>query len=150
MEISMTEHQPTGQAQELHRLQEEAFFRIEHPPLPSDTDKRVKAISLTVFGSDDKNTLRVIYHLLASSKSLPAWKLGSMWCMRRSTFRAKIWMAERRAWEGESQEDLVRLHILLSSLLELLSDTRGDRTQLRLITAEAVKTMQRVLQIELK
>jgi hypothetical protein len=69
--------------------------------------------------------------------------------MRKSTFRAKIWMAERRAWQGESQEDLVRLHILLSSLLELLSDARGDRAQLRLITAEAIKTMQRVLQIEI-
>jgi hypothetical protein len=149
MEIKMTEHQPTGQAQELHRLQEEAFFRIEHPPFPSDTDKGVKAISRTVFGSDDKKTLRVIYHLLSSSNSLPAWKLGSMWCMRKSTFRAKIWMAERRAWE-ESQEGLVRLHILLSSLLELLSDARGDRAQLRLITAEAIKTMQRVLQLELK
>src|SRR4051812_43889479 len=114
MEVSMAEHQAASRAGELQRLEQASVFSVDHPRLPDVTDKGVKEISLTVLGSDDGKAVRACYHLLTSSNSLPAWKLGSMWCMRRSTFRAKIWMAERRAWQGESQEDWVRLHILLS------------------------------------
>lgn len=150
----MSEHQGTSRSGEPQGLEQAAFFRIDDPRLAEDIDKGVKEISLTVFGSDNKKAVRATYHLLGSSNSLPAWKLGSMWCMRKSTFRAKIWMAERRAWRGEGQEDLVRLHIVLSNLLKMLSarpadlDTPGDRSELRLIIVEAVTTMQRVLGTE--
>jgi hypothetical protein len=154
MEASMSEHQGISRTGELQGLEQASFFRIDDPRLSDDIDKGVKEISLTIFGSDNKKAVRAIYHLLESSNSLPAWKLGSMWCMRKSTFRAKIWMAERRAWRGESQEDLVRLHIVLSNLLKMLSarprdlDTAGDRSELRLIIVEAITTMQRALRTE--
>jgi hypothetical protein len=150
----MSEHQGISRTGELQALEQAAFFRIDDRHLAEDIDKGVKEISLTIFGSANKKAVRAVYHLLLSSNSLPAWKLGSMWCMRKSTFRAKIWMAERRAWRGEGQEDLVRLHIVLSNLLKMLSarpadlDTPGDRSELRLIIVEAVTTMQRVLGTE--
>jgi hypothetical protein len=155
MEISMAEHQAPRRAGELQRLEQAPFFSIDHPRPSDDIDRGVKEISLTVLRSNDEKAVRATYHVLETSNSLPAWKLGSMWCMRRSTFRAKIWMAERRAWQGESQEDWVRLHILLSKLVQFLSeqpsglDSQDDRSDVRTIIAEVLKTMRRVLHADI-
>jgi hypothetical protein len=133
---------------------EDSFFMLDHPPLPPDIIKGVRGITLYLHGTGDKKLVRSVYHQTEKSNTIPTFKLGSMTCVRRSSIRATIWMQERRAWPSPMEEDLVRLHVLLSGILTLLSEHNGhiggdrDETQLRALLAEGAKTISRVIQID--
>jgi hypothetical protein len=136
------------------RISESSFHVLDHPPLASDILKGVREITLHMLGTCDKNAIRSMYHRTETSNTIPTFKLGSMTCALKSSIRATIWMQEKRAWRGAMQEDLVRLHTLLSSLLAVLSERNGnvigdrDETQLKAILAEAARTIRCVIQIE--
>jgi len=134
---------------------DESFHRLDHPPLASDLLRGVRAIARYVHGTCDKSAIRSMYHLTGSSRTrtIPIFKLGSMTCALKSGIRGSIWSQQRRAW-GNMQEELVRLHILLSGILALLSKRDGraasdqDEAELRAFLAEGAKTICRVIEMD--
>jgi hypothetical protein len=106
-------------------------------------------------GLDDQASMRRIFHILESSNFIPAIKGSGTWWLRKSTARATLWMHERRAWETERDEDLVRLNLLLNLLLQRLppppanDNNRRDGSQdpLLAIVIEAAATIQRLLKV---
>ena len=104
------------------RLPDDTFHIVDNRPLASDVLRGVPRIAAYLHGDRDKSSIRTTYHWLESSRSIPAYKWGSMWCARKSSILATIWGQERRAWTGDQQEDLVRVHIPLSSILAALSE----------------------------
>ena len=122
------------------------FHMVDNRPLAPDVLRGVPRIAGYLHEECDKSAIRTTYHWLASSRSIPAYKWGSMWCARKSSIRATIWSQERRAWTGDKQEDLVRVHILLNNILAALSES-NDNSQILPLMAEAARTIQRVLKI---
>src|SRR5882757_390107 len=123
------------------------FHAVDERPLAGDILKTVREITRFLEGTDDKSAVRGMYHRTEKSNTIPTFKLGSLTCARKSSIRATIWMQERRAWEGAVQEDLVRVHVLLSRLLAVTSEQNGsranghDQAQLLPLMAEATKTI---------
>jgi hypothetical protein len=64
------------------------------------------------------------YHLAEKTNTYPWFLEGSQLAIRPSTVRAHIWAQENRAFNSDEEEQLVRLSILLSKLLELLHQSR--------------------------
>lgn len=127
------------------------FNRIDAGHLGSDLLRTVRQITLFYTGSDDAASMRKIFHILESSKFIPAIKGSGTWWLRKSTARATLWMHERRAWATEKDEDLVRLNLLLNMLLQRLpanDNIRPDGGQdpLAAITSELLTTVHRLLQ----
>ncbi len=131
-----------------------SFHVLGYPPLAPNILKGMREITLHMLGTCDKNAIRSMYHRTETSNTLPTFKLGAMTCALKSSIRATIWMQEKRAWRGTMQEDLVRLHILFSSILTFLAERNGnvtvdrDEAQLRALLAETAMTIRRVMQIE--
>jgi hypothetical protein len=97
---------------------------------------------------------RSIYHIVETSNSLPTFTFGSKIAASKSAIRATFWSQEKRAWTGENQETLVRLHILLTQILVLSAspdrapgsnEFRND-IQLLAMMAEARKTIAMLLE----
>jgi hypothetical protein len=132
------------------RMSDDTFHSVDNRPLAPDVLKGIREITLFTEGTDDKSAIRGMYHRTLKSSTVPTYKWGSMTCARKSAIRAKIWSQESRAWKGALQEDLVRVHILLSSILTSLAEPNEhtvpghDRT-LSPLMAEAARTIQRVL-----
>jgi hypothetical protein len=80
-------------------------------------------------------------------------KLGSRWAIRLSVLRAKWWSEERKAFSGDDQELLVKIHILLSAMLPLLVAVctddldPGTNAQLAHGVDEATGLIEQLLQI---
>lgn len=135
------------------RLSDTSFHMIDVRPPAPDIPKGVREITRFMEGTDDKRAVRGMYHRTKNSNTIPTFKLGSMTCALKSSIRATIWMQEKRAWRSEEQELLVRSHILLTSILTLLSGHNGhandnyDQAQLSALMAEAATILQRVLRI---
>jgi hypothetical protein len=129
---------------------------LDEPPLASDILKGVRNIALFLYGSSDKSAVRSVYHIVETSNTIPTFKLAGFTCARKSSIRAKIWLHEARAWEAGKQEELVRLHILLTSILRHVSTTDSDghagsgsdQAHLWPLVAEAARTIQRALKVE--
>ena len=138
------------------RTSDATFLMLDEPPLASDILKGVRNIALFLHGTTDKSAIRSIYHIVETSNTIPTFKLGAFTCARRSSIRAKLWLQESRAWEGSKQEELVRLHILLTSILRHVSTTDSDghagsgsdQALLWPLVAEAAKVIQRVVKVE--
>jgi hypothetical protein len=116
--------------------------------------RTVRHITMFYTGLDDQASMRRIFHILESSNFIPAIKGSGTWWLRKSTARATLWMHERRAWETERDEDLVRLNLLLTLLLQRLppppaNDNNRDGSQdpLPVIVIEAAATVQRLLKV---
>jgi len=136
------------------RMPESVFQTLDLPPLAPDILRGVRDITVYLYGTSDRNAIRSVYHLTEKSNTIPTFKLGSMTCARKSSIRATVWMQEKRAWKGEQQELLVRMHVLLSGIITLMSahgknatDER-DHAKLLALLMEAATTIQRVLQIK--
>jgi hypothetical protein len=132
------------------RISDDNFHIVDNRPLPPDVLKGVREITLFMEGTDDKSAIRSMYHRTETSNTIPTFKQGSMTYARKSTIRATIWMQESRAWESALQEDLVRVHILLRSILASLAESNehtvpGHDWTLSPLMAEAARTIQRVL-----
>ena len=135
------------------RMSDNNFHLVDQRPLAFDILKGMREITLYLRGTSDKNAIRSMYHLTETSNTIPTFKQGAMTCALKSSIRATIWMQEKRAWRSEEQELLVRAHVLLNSILTLMSGHNGHandnhgRAQLSDLMAEAERTIQRVLQI---
>jgi hypothetical protein len=131
----------------------ESFHALQAPPLPPDLRIGVRDVTLGIRGTDDEKAVRSMFHVLETSNTIPSFKIGARTCVRMSSVRATFWMQEKRAWRGEDQELLVRVHILLNSILTLVSEHNGnaiderDQAHLLPLIAAAARTIQRVLQI---
>jgi hypothetical protein len=135
---------------EAPRISNDNFHRVDNRSLALDVLKTVREITLFTDATDDKSAIRSMYHRTHKSNTIPTFKWGSLTCARRSSIRAVIWMQESRAWQGALQEDLMRVHILLSSILASLAENEhsmnGHDRALTPLMAEVAKTIQRVLQ----
>jgi len=134
------------------RMSDDNFHTVDNRPLPSDVLKGVREITLFTEGTDDKSAIRSMYHRTLKSNTVPTYKWGSLTFARKSSIRAAIWMQESRAWKGALEEDLARVHILLSSILASLEKPNqdpmnGHNRMLVPLMAEAVRTIQRLLKI---
>ena len=138
------------------RASDDTFFLVNEPTLAADLLRSVRNITLHLHGTADRSAVRSVYHILETSRTIPTFKLGAFTCARKSSIRAKIWLHETRAWEGSKQEDLVRLHILLTSILRhvFTIDSDGhvgsgsDQAHLWPMVAEAARSIQRVVKME--
>jgi hypothetical protein len=147
MEPAMSEQQRDEIIErEAPRISNDNFHTVDNRSLAPDVLKTVREITLFTDDTDDKSAIRAMYHRTETSNTVPTFKWGSLTCARKSSIRAVIWMQESRAWKGALQEDLVRVHILLNSLLASLSE-QNDNNQTLLLMAEAARTIQRLLQI---
>jgi hypothetical protein len=136
------------------RMSTSSFHLLDQPALASDILRGIREVTLFMRGVADKKAIRSMYHATETSNTVPTFKLAGMTCARKSSIRATIWLQEKRTWTDTMQEDLVRLHILMSSILSLLSnaDRDGicDEAKFQAVVAECAVTIQRVLQFELK
>jgi hypothetical protein len=128
----------------------DTFHQIPRPARKQQLLRGTRDIAKYVFDADDKAAVRATFHILETSSSIPALKLGGMWCVYISSLNAKIWAQQKRAWPTEEGETLVRLHIILSALLPslLALDTRAanDNSPAMVdLVDEAVKTVDRLL-----
>jgi hypothetical protein len=153
MELAMSEQQRnTIKDRGVTRMSDDHFHSVDNRPLAPDVLKGIREITLFTEGTDDKSAIRSMYHRTLKSNTVPTYKWGSLTCARKSAIRATIWSQESRAWKGALQEDLVRVHILLSSILASLAEQNEhtvpshDRT-LSPLMAEAARTIQRLLKI---
>src|ERR1700677_171224 len=128
MEEIMSEQRLKGlDAVKAALMADATFHMLDQPPLASDLLKGVRNITLFVCGTANKNAVRGMYHVLETSNTIPAFKIGSIWYARKSSIRATFWSHERRAWRTKDQELLVRIHILLGSILTRASECHeGD------------------------
>jgi translation initiation factor 6 (eIF-6) len=104
-----------------------------------------------LYGTADQSAVRSVYHTIEKSNTIPTFKVGSITCALKSSIRAKFWSQEKRAFANGAQEDLVRLHILLTSILNLVAaNDNGSAASdpIRPLLAEAADTIQRVIPIE--
>jgi hypothetical protein len=132
------------------------FHALDEPALASDLLRGVREIAFYVYGTCDRGAIRSIYHLTSSEKNrrFPTFKKGGMTCAYKSSIRAHIWMQQRCAWPERTEEYLVRLHILLSGILTLLSERNAhipagqDEARLRALVTEGVMTISRIIHID--
>jgi hypothetical protein len=93
------------------------------------------------------------YHLVETS-NFPHAYTGSQLAIRKSVVRASFWAQERKAFASEKEEELVKLGILLSKLMELIrqmpapgngdADTSGIHLWMALLQ-ELLKSINRLL-----
>lgn len=125
------------------------FHQLDRP-IAEELLRGVPEIAPFLLGSSDKSALRSIYHITETSSSIPVFKIGGMTCALKSSIRAKFWEQQRSAFPTPIQEDLVRLHILLTSILRVAAandngDTATHTDHTRPLLVEAAQTIQRVL-----
>lgn len=129
------------------RTSDTTFHMVGESSLAPDLLKGVRDITMYLYGTADKSAVRSVYHICATS-TLPTFKLGSITCALKSSIRAKIWAEQKRGF-AKGQEDLVRLHILLNSILKLAAIRKnGASDPIQPLLAEATETIQRLLQVD--
>jgi hypothetical protein len=67
-----------------------------NPAFAADLLRGADQIAEFLFG--DPTQRRKVYHLAATSR-LPAFRLGSLWCARRSTLLEWVAAQEQRGWK---------------------------------------------------
>jgi len=88
------------------------------------------------------------------STTIPSFRYGGQLCVQMSSYRAKIWSQEKRAWESADEELLIRTHMLLNAALPCWRvstrsrSTKADLDRLIAIAAETVETMTRLLEVQ--
>jgi hypothetical protein len=126
-------------------------FHMVPLPLPPDIRIGVHDITRAIVGRDDEPAVRSMFHVLATSNTIPFFKIGSRNAVRMSTVRAKIWSQERRAFASAESELLAKMHVLISAaapLMTRLCHGAADEKQhveLTLILAEAGAVIERLL-----
>jgi hypothetical protein len=127
------------------------FHQLDQPPLAPDILRSVRCIAMYLYGTADKSTIRSVYHTIEKSNTIPNFKIGSITCAQKSLIRAKFWAQQRRAFADDMQEDLVRLHVLLTSILRLAAtnDMEGQTfVPLQPLLAEVAETVQRIIETD--
>ena len=151
----MTKQEPMKSASAMTDAQltsEAVFFMLGLQPLGADLAIGVKEITRRILGKDDPKSVRSMFHALEKSNSIP-WSRGkgSQICVQMSSYRAKLWSQERRAWAERDDELLVKTHLLLSATLPLMIDYNlkrindADLRRLTVMTAEAAATLRQLL-----
>lgn len=87
--------------------------------------RSVSEISLYLFERDTPKCRRATFHILASSNSVPAFKVAGVWHLDIATLNAKLWVAETKGW-SERDKQLGRLHVVLFGLLLRLNATSSE------------------------
>ena len=131
----------------------DSFHKLALQPLKDDLAIGVREITRRIRGREDWKSVRSMYNIIETTKSIPWIKYGSQICVQMSSYRAKIWSQERRAWASHDEELLVKTHLLLTAALQLLMDFNAkqiketDLHRLAAITAETVPTLEQLLRI---
>jgi hypothetical protein len=118
-------HQLQGQPNVI-QISADNFYKIDYPEFWKDLLVSAEAISTFLYGTPDK--ARSVYHLVETSNTLPAFRLGSKLAALKSTIRATFWARQRRAFEDQKEGNLVQLGVLLMKLLVLARAAQQDRT----------------------
>ena len=130
------------------------FHKLDLQPLRDDLLIGAREVTKRIHGRDDKTAVRAMYNVLEKSKTIPSFRYGGQICVQMSSYRAKIWSQEKRAWDGPDEELLVRTHMLLNAALPLLAGLNqkqvdeSDLDRLIAIAAETVETMTQLLKAQ--
>ncbi|GLH77036.1 hypothetical protein SSBR45G_19440 [Bradyrhizobium sp. SSBR45G] len=133
---------------------ESLFFLLERLFRARDLQRGAAQIATFFHDKVDDRAIRATFHLLEKHR-LPAAKLGSMWCARRSVISAWLWSQEIRVLDGEAEERLVRIHMLLTALIKLIPSDRSalaelsyDQAQFVGLLVETAATIRRVVHLD--
>jgi hypothetical protein len=99
--------------------------RISEIGLKFSEDLILKAGPISKWLWDEWNPRRC-YYLAEKTNAYPFFTEGSQLAIRKSTVLAHIWAKEKKAFSDDSEEQLVKLAILLGNLSQLVRRSKGS------------------------
>jgi hypothetical protein len=106
-----------------HQRAEGDWHRLREVGLSFSDDMIVRAGPISQWLWGEWNPRRA-YYLAERTNAYPFFPEGSQLAIRKSTVLAHIWAREKRGFTDQREEQLVKLAILLSNLLELVRHSK--------------------------